>query len=267
MNTNIIDIPFREVVYNESLREAYLNDSEDVLLLTLLLDLSNSVYQAGAFSTYNALLPTMKDIICLNDEAKAKVKIAVIRYGTDVEEVSGFVPIYNLNTEDICYDMGTTDTAAALKYAFEITRKEMERNTLMGKRVLRSIVFHVTDGLPTSDKDSLEEAIANYDKYKSHNGKRRVQLFAATPSESVAKRLVYSDNTYLTEDYKGIGDAIATIAEIASVLSSLPVSENPETGEVLFDTSEADGITRRNGIRNLIPHNPNWTINELMPGL
>lgn len=253
------------VVDDAMLQSEYINDSDDVLYLAILLDTSSSVYEAGAFPIYNALLPRLKDIICSNPEARAKVKVAVACYGNEVREKSDFVPVFKLNTSDVCENLGATDTAAALRYAFERTKSEMERDSARGKRILRSIVFHVTDGAPTSTMDEMKEAIEMYDAFSGRGGKRKIQIFAATPDKNVARRLVYSDQTLLTEDYEGIGDAINMIASTASVLSSLSTTTNPITGEESMDFSEVeDGISAGEGILGFIPRQDKISLEAIL---
>lgn len=244
---------------------AYLNDSDEALLIHIVFDLSTSVRQIGAFPIYNGLTPSLKKTIEENPEARAKVKVAVTCYGEEVEEVSGFVPIYELNEDDICHDMGTTDSAKALDFAFESTRREIEKAQTQGKRILRSIVFHVTDGLPTSTNEEMTEVIEKYNAYTSGNGKRRIQIIAATPSKEAAKRLVYSDQTLLTEDYKGICDAINFIASTASALSSLTPTTNPKTGETFVDLSEAKELIKvGGGITEVIPMEKTMSLEDIL---
>ena len=240
----------------DALNDAYLYDSDTVLLVTVVIDCSQSVQEAGAFPVYNGFLKSFKSVIEQEPEACANIKLCVIRYGKDVEVVTGFTGMYDYHPdEEICYNMGTTDSAKALTKAFDLTKQEMcHQGKDLGKKLRGGLVFHITDGLPTSLQDEMMQMVKKYDEYSRSNGKRRIKIFSATPDMDVAKRLSsYSDQTFLTEDYDGLTDAVKSVALLGSVYSSLPMKVDPVTGEMDIDLSQANAVEAEEGVVDIIP--------------
>lgn len=249
------DERYQDVV---DMNDAYLFDSDTVLLLTVVIDCSQSVQNAGAFPTYNDFMKSVKNIIVQNPEACANIKVCVIRYGQETEVVTRFTNMYEYEPDDqICHNMGTTDTAKALTKAFELTEKEMYyEGKILGKKMRGGIVFHITDGMPTSSKDEMMKAIKTYDDCVRSNGKRRIKIFSVTPDKDTADRLsYYSDHTFLTEDYYALTDAVNAVAVLASELSSLPLQVDPLTGETDIDMMQANNNNYEvgEGVIDIIP--------------
>lgn len=225
-----------------SKKAAFAHDSDQALFVMVVIDCSHSVQAANAFDIYNQILPTMIEKFTEYPDALAKIKIGVIRYGTEVEVVTDYIPVHEYVPDtNICRDMKLTDSAAALEKAFELTEEAMYYyQSELGAKILKGIVIHVTDGLPTSESEEMDRVASIYNGYVRSNGKKRIENYVVTQNEDAFKAVEnYADKTFMTEDYEGLVNALKDVAEMASIMSTLDVRYNSETGEFDIDTSQA----------------------------
>ena len=230
--------------YAKEVRDAYVLDSNKVLLIMLVVDCSHSVSVNGKENVFNTILSDFTKEVRRDPEASANVKIAVSRYGTDFQVLSGFGSVYDYDeSSDIYVDLNLTDTAKALTEAFKITKDELEYQMGQGKKTISPIILHITDGLQTSEKDEMCEMVSLFDSYHRKSGLRRIKLYSITQDKSAANLVsVYSDSTFLAEDYEGIASAVTTMAKFSSSLSEMPLKIDPITGEEEPDFTDAPDL-------------------------
>lgn len=230
--------------YAKEVRDAYVLDSNKVLLIMLVVDCSHSVSVNGKENVFNTIVSDFTKEVRKDPEASANVKIAVSRYGTDFQVLSGFGSVYDYDeSSDIYVDLNLTDTAKALTEAFKITKDELEYQMGQGKKTISPIILHITDGLQTSEKDEMCEMVSLFDSYHRKSGLRRIKIYSITQDKSAANLVsVYSDSTFLAEDYEGITSAVTTMAKFSSSLSEMPLKIDPITGEEEPDFTDAPDL-------------------------
>ncbi len=231
---------FDELNLND-IREEYLNDSDEVLCLTVVVDHSNSM---GVAKAMIEMIPAIiKKILEKNPEAVAKVRVCIITYGTKIEQVCDFVSVRDIPERNEYTPMGNTSTSIALNKAFDVTKAEMRKWGAypINKKVKPGIVIHVTDGVPVEEDavEKIENVIKKYDSYTNLQGDRKIKIISIGTNEKACKILeYYSDSTYVSDDYEGIEDAITNISDIVSCLSSVSSNVDTTTGEVYEEIPE-----------------------------
>lgn len=230
--------------YAKEVRDAYVLDSNKVLLIMLVVDCSHSVSVNGKENVFNTIVSDFTKELRKDPEACANIKIAVSRYGTDFQVLSGFGSAYDYDeSSDIYVDLNLTDTAKALTEAYKITKDELEYQMGQGKKTISPIILHITDGLQTSEKDEMCEMVSLFDSYHRKSGLRRIKIYSITQDKSAANLVsVYSDSTFLAEDYEGIASAVTTMAKFSSSLSEMPLKIDPITGEEEPDFTDAPDL-------------------------
>lgn len=138
------------------------NADDEFLTLAfyVVVDVSISMRQSGALDAANTLLPKVIDAIRGNSTMADVVRLGMIDFSDDARVVLGLGDPRDVKHIPQCVERGGTSYAAA----FRLLRQEIERDVKQLKadrmRVYRPAVFFITDGAPTDDAASLQQAFS-----------------------------------------------------------------------------------------------------------
>lgn len=144
---------------------------EPHLACALLLDTSDSMRMGDrAIDSLNEGIKRFKTGVMSDSVARKRVDVALVAFNSEVEVVSGFVPVSDMPTPELRAS-GMTDMAQGIQTAIDLVKERTDKYQSLGTPCHKPWIVMITDGLSTSssyEMTMVAERIRQEEEKGSH---------------------------------------------------------------------------------------------------
>ncbi len=185
----------------------------------LLLDVSGSMY-GEAIGSLNKAIQQFKEQVLSDPEARKRVDIAIITFGSEVQMISDFVPVTEMPTPRLKAD-GRTEMARGIQLAIDLVNERTELYQRIGTPFYKPWIFMITDGVATSSQQEMSDAAERIrlEEERAENGKCGLAFWALGTGDydssqlfSLTKRVVELKDQDFSIIFDWISKSLATIS-------------------------------------------------------
>lgn len=205
---------------------------EPHLACILLLDVSGSMTGEPIWNL-NKAINRFKEQVCKDEIARKRVDVAVVTFSNYVNLITDFVPVEKL-PKIILQAEGKTMMAEGIDYAINLVKKRNAFYQQMGIPFFKPWIFMITDGLPNSSVEAMEQAQQRIYKEENSgsNGKLKFWVlgigeYNSTEMFKLTKRVVELKNHDFTGIFDWLSDSMTAISQ-STVGENVPLEDLPE---------------------------------------
>lgn len=190
------------------------------LACALLLDTSDSMRMGDrAIDSLNDGIKRFKAGVMSDPVAKKTVDVALVAFNSNVEVVSGFVPVSDMPTPELGAS-GRTDMARGIQTAIDLVKERTEKYQSLGTPCHKPWIVMITDGLSTSSSQEMREAAERIRLEEEKGSHGRLSFWAlgignydSNEMFQLTKRVIELKNTDFSSFFDWLADSMSCISQ------------------------------------------------------
>lgn len=198
-------------------RVDYMGESH--LACALLLDTSDSMRMGDrAIDSLNEGIKRFKAGLMEDSIARRRVDVAVVAFNSDVEVVSGFVPVSSMPTPELSAS-GMTDMAQGIQTAIDLVKARTAQYETLGTPWHKPWIVMITDGKSTSSSYEMRMAAKRIQQEEQKGSRGRLSFWALGIGDydsdemfMLTKRVIELRNADFTQFFDWLADSMSCIS-------------------------------------------------------
>lgn len=152
------------------------NPNQPHMSCILLLDTSASM-EGESIHSLNEAIARFKYQVCLDEETKHRVDVAIVTFGETVEVISDFKPVEDMPILNLVAS-GRTPMAEAIQTAVNMVKNRAHQYSKVGAPYYVPWIFMITDGASTSEESEMVKAAERIRSAETGESSVRLKLWA-----------------------------------------------------------------------------------------
>lgn len=193
---------------------------EPHLACALLLDTSDSMRMGDrAIESLNEGIKRFKAGLMEDPIARKRVEVALVTFNSEVEVVSGFVPVSNMPTPELRAS-GTTDMAQGIQTAIDLVKKRTAEYGVKGTPCHKPWIVMITDGKSTSSSYEMRMAAERIQQEEHKEPRGRLSFWALGIGDydsnemfMLTKRVIELRDVDFTQFFGWLVDSLSCISQ------------------------------------------------------